>query len=99
MRLELTRSGGIGGLSETRSIDTGALEAPEAREVERLASQVDLAGLARRSPVRGRGADRFQYDLVVEAEGRRSEVSVAEDAAPPELDELVEWMLRQPDRG
>ncbi len=99
MRLELTRSGGIGGLSVTRSIDTSALEAPKARELERLASRVDLAALAQRSPLRGRGADRFQYDLVVEAEGRRSQVTVAEDVVPPELDELMGWILRHPDTG
>jgi hypothetical protein len=99
VRLELTRSGGIGGLSVTRSIDTSALEAPKAQEVERLASQLDLAGLARRSPLRGRGTDRFQYDLSVEAGGRRYQVTVAEDVAPPELKELLAWMLQHPDTG
>ena len=94
MRLELTRSGGIGGLSVTRSIDTSALQASQAQEVERLASQLDLADLARRSPLRGGGADRFQYDLSVEAEGRRYDVTLAEDVAPPELKELLAWMLQ-----
>jgi len=99
VRLELTRSGGIGGLSETRSIDTSALEEPKAQELERLASRADLAALAQRSPLRGRGGDRFQYDLTVEAEGRRSQVTVAEDVVPPELDELIKWMLEHPDTG
>ncbi len=83
----------------TRSIDTSELEAPKAKELERLASQVDLAGLARRSPLRGQGADRFQYDLMVEADGRRSQVTVAEDVVPPELDELMQCMLRHPETG
>ncbi len=83
----------------TRLIDTSALEAPMAAEVEHLASKLDLAGLARRSPLRGRGTDRFQYDLSVEAGGRRYQVTAAEDAVPPELKELVAWMLQHGDTG
>jgi Emfourin len=97
VRLELTRSGGIGGLNVTRSIDTSALEAQQAQEVERLASQLDLADLARHSPLRGRGADRFQYDLSVEVEGRRYDVTLAEDVAPPELKELLAWIVQHDD--
>jgi hypothetical protein len=99
VRLELTRSGGIGGLSLTRSIDTNALATPESQEVERLAAQLDLAGLAQRSPLRGSGGDRFQYDLSVDEQGRRYQVTAAEDVLPPELKELFAWMLDHPDTG
>ena len=81
-------------MNVTRSIDTSTLEAPQAHEVEHLISQLDLADLARRSPLRGGGADRFQYDLSVQAEGQRYDVTLAEDVAPPELKELLAWMLQ-----
>jgi hypothetical protein len=99
MRLELIRSGGIGGLSVRRSIDTSKLEAPKAQEVERLVEQLDLDDLSGRSPLRGEGADRFQYDLSVEAEGRQRRVTVAEAEGPAELQKLVAWVLEHADAG
>jgi hypothetical protein len=99
VQLELIRSGGIGGLSVSCAIDTGALDAPNAQEVERLVERLDLDDLSRRSPMRGGGADRFQYDLSVEAEGRRHRVTAAEDVAPAELKELLAWMLEHGDTG
>ncbi len=89
----MTRSGGIAGHSLSRSIDTSELEAPQVEEIERLVERVDLDDLARRSPLRGAGADRFQYDLSVEAGGREHRLTVAEDAAPSELKDLLAWLL------
>ena len=88
----------MAGLSLSRSIDTSELEAPQAEEVERLLDRLDLDDLARRSPLRGAGADRFQYDLSVERDRRRHRLTVAEDAAPPELRELLAWVLEQADK-
>jgi hypothetical protein len=87
----------VAGLSLSRSIDTGELEAPEAEEAERLVDRLDLDDLARRSPLRGGGADRFQYDLSVERDRRRHRLTVAEDAAPPALRQLLAWVLEHAD--
>jgi len=42
------------------------------------------------SPARGTGADRFQYDLAIEDEGGRRELTVSEDQMPDELRALVD---------
>ena len=40
--------------------------------------------------MRGKGADRFQYDLVIEDESGRQELTVSEDKMPDELRSLVD---------
>jgi hypothetical protein len=95
VRLELIRSGGIAGLEERRSLDTAALEPNEAQEVEELVATADLDELVRRSPIRGRGADRFQYELRVEREGREQLVTVSEDQIPVRLEALFERIRKR----
>ena len=75
MRLELTRSGGIGGLSETRSIDTSALEAPEAQELERLV----FAGRSRRSRAALPAARSRRRSIPVRPHGRGRGPAVSGD--------------------
>ena len=95
MRLELTRSGGIAGLLTRRSLDTDRLPAEERTAVEELVARANLEEVARRSPVRGRGADRFQYDLRVKRGEREERVVVAEDQASPELRAVVQRVLER----
>jgi hypothetical protein len=95
VRLELIRSGGIAGLEERHSLDTAALEPNEARELEELVAMADLDELVRRSPIRGRGADRFQYELRVEREGRERLVTVSEDQIPVRLEALFEQIRKR----
>ena len=93
-------SGGIGGLSVTRLIDTSALEAPMAAEVEHsrfeaptwpVSPGVHLCAAAAPIDSSTTSASR--------REGRRYQVTAAEDAVPPELKELVAWMLQNGDTG
>lgn len=95
MRLELTRSGGIAGLQKRRSLDTEALSSDDASELERLVSELDLEDLERRSPIRGRGADRFQYDLHVKRQGGEHRVVVSEDEVPASLKAVLDQVLRR----
>jgi hypothetical protein len=60
------------------------------REIEALVEKADLPALLAESPVRGKGADRFQYDLVIEDESGRRELTVSEDKMPDELRSLVD---------
>jgi hypothetical protein len=94
VRVELTRSGGLAALQQTIAVDTEELPEEEARHLETLVGQADIETLAQRSPFRGRGADRFQYDLVVSDGGARHEVTASEDAASTELRALVDWLIR-----
>jgi hypothetical protein len=83
----------MAGLERTASVDTDRLAADEAGRLRELVERADLEGLARRSPLRGKGADRFQYDLRLSDEAGTHEVTASEDAAPPELRELIKWVL------
>ena len=42
------------------------------------------------SPIRGKGADRFQYHLAIEDESGRRELTVSEDQIPDGLRALVD---------
>ena len=55
-----------------------------------MVEKANLPALLGDSPVRGKGADRFQYDLVLEDENGRRELTVSEDKMPDELRSLVD---------
>ncbi len=55
-----------------------------------MVENADLPKLTADSPARGSGADRFQYDLAIEDEGGRRELTVSEDQMPDELRALVD---------
>jgi hypothetical protein len=73
--------------------DSAELPESEAERLQTLVEAIDLDDLAQRSPLRGRSADRYQYDLLVSDKGKRREITASEDAAPPELRALVDWLL------
>jgi hypothetical protein len=83
----------MAGLELKASVDTERLSPDEAGRLRELVERVDLEGLSRRSPLRGKGADRFQYDLRLSDDAGTREVTASEDAAPPELRELIAWVL------
>lgn len=96
MRIEVRRSGGFANIGSTVSLDSNDLAESEVRRLKELLDAARIDDLAARSPIRGRGADRFQYDLIVTREGGLRHVTVAEDALSPELREVIDRVL---DRG
>ncbi len=95
----MTRSGGFAGLSVRAALDTAELEPGDAQALQALVDGVDLDELARRSPLRGTGADRFQYDLTVTDGDRQRRVLASEAAAPPELRALLDRVLSSGSAG
>jgi hypothetical protein len=95
-RISFRRSGGLfaGDRLET-TVDLDELPEEEADGLERELSRVDLDELARGSPLRGQGADAYQYDLAVERRGETREVTVDETALPDELRPLVDRLTRR----
>jgi hypothetical protein len=89
-KLELTRSGGFAGISQSAELDSGELGADEAAEVERLFD--DLAGGAGTTEAPG-GADRFQYDLALERGGERRQVTVGEGQMTRDQRALVKRLM------
>jgi Emfourin len=91
LRIELTRSGGYAGLTtKLGELDTAELPESEARELEDLVSKANVPALAAASPIRGGGADRFQYELTIEGPDGRHELAISEDRIPDELRPLIE---------
>jgi hypothetical protein len=54
-----------------------------------------MASLAAASPMRGKGADRFSYELTIEDEAGRRHVAVSEDRVPEELQPLLDRIRAQ----
>lgn len=92
MRIDLTRSGGYGGLTVRSSVDTAELEPEEAQALETLVDEVDWASLAGPAPTPGT-ADRFSYRLTVTGADGQSEVVVGEASMTPALRRLVDDVL------
>jgi hypothetical protein len=57
--------------------------------------RADLPALAAASPMPGKGADRFQYELTVEDAGGRHELAMGEDSVPDELRPLIDRLNRR----
>lgn len=87
-RIELTRTGGFGGLRLDGAVDVGALPPEQAAAVTDLVERVDLDALERQ-PVQQALPDEFRYDLTVVRGGRRHHVVVGDRGAPPELRALL----------
>ena len=91
LRIELTRSGGYAGLTKKLGeLDTAELPEDEAREIEELVRKAGAPALAQASPMQGRGADRFQYELTIEGPDGRHELVMSEDKVPDELRALMD---------
>jgi emfourin len=103
-RIELVRSGGFAGLSLRAAVDTAVPDDPDAAWFARALEGLDLSRLAARDDtvVEGSGGplprpgqpDRFHYDLAVDSDDGRQELSFGETAVPealrPVVDRLVE---------
>ena len=76
-------------------LDTAELPDADAREIEELVTSADVPALEEASPMRGSGADRFQYDLVIEDEAGRRELTMSEDKIPKELRPLIDRLRAQ----
>lgn len=54
-----------------------------------------MPALAKASPMRGKGADRFQYDLTIEGRDGRHQLAMSEDRIPDELRPLIDRVRAQ----
>ena len=87
MRIEFVRSGGLAGMSVRLVLEGGDLAAGEREALERLIAGARFFELPPR--IVAARPDAFQYDLAIEAGGRRHEVRVSDPAAPPGLKPLL----------
>jgi hypothetical protein len=93
MKIRFRQTGGFAGLSRGCDLDAAALPRAEADELARLLAAAKLETL---KPARARGADRQQYDLVVEREGEAAlEVRFDDGALTDELARLVAFLRKR----
>jgi hypothetical protein len=93
MRLQLTRSGGFGGLRHAASVDDEALSPADRDELHRLVAEAGLWSLPPEPAAPEPPApDRFRYRITAQDGARRHEVRAAEEAMPEPLRALVRWM-------
>ncbi len=93
MHVDLTRSGGLAGLTMAVSVDTARLPPDTAGVVDAALGQADLAGLAARPRRAAPGADRYQYDLTIERDGECHSLSFPETDVPAELRPVIDALV------
>jgi hypothetical protein len=93
MRVTFERTGGFAGISMTKVVDTATLPENEANQLRQLLDAADFFHLPATITSTSRQADRFQYHLTVEDNGKQHTVEVSEQAAPETLSPLLEWLM------
>jgi len=90
MKVRFRQSGGFAGLVRGAELHTASLPGPEAAELERLVAAAKLAAAKRTAAP---GADRQQYEIVVECEGApRVEARFGDAALTEEIAALVAFL-------
>jgi hypothetical protein len=92
-RIEFRRSGGLfaGNQLETE-LELGQLDPDRQRQLRQALSELDIAQLARRSPLRGPGADAYQYDLTIDDGHTRHQLTATATAMPTQLRPLIDLL-------
>jgi hypothetical protein len=93
VRIQLKRSGGFAGLTRTAEVDSEELPEEAAHRVRQLADEGRLDELAAREPERPSGADRYQYELVVEGDEAERRILMHDGAIPDDLRPLVDQLI------
>ena len=94
------RTGGLfAGNVLATSVSMDELDDEQQQTLHRYLEQANLAALAERSPITGRGADTYQYTVTVDDGARRSEVTVTQTAVPDNLRPLIEWLEQRATRS
>lgn len=91
----MTRSGGVAGVQLHGEIDTTTLAADDAAQVEELVDNLGLTGLSHKRERHGGPPDRFEYQLVIERDGERHEVTIGESEVPESLRPLIDRMMAE----
>ena len=99
IRVSVVRTGGIGGMKRTASLDTESLDEGRAAELRRLVEQANIAHVSEPTIRATRDRDRFHYTLTVQHGAFQHCLTFAEERTPEQLQPLLEmvWREGQPD--
>ncbi len=92
MRVTLQRTGGFTGIPLIKSIDAASLSASEVTHLQHMIEQVRFFELPASMPSKPQ-PDRFEYQIIIEQDGRKHSVTAPEQALPSELKALVDWVM------
>jgi len=92
MHILFERTGGFAGLKLKASLDAESLPPPQARRLRKLLQESRFFELTLRLDASAPRPDRFQYRLTVENNNCVHTVQASEDAIPPEMRPLLDWL-------
>ncbi|MBZ5495311.1 MAG: hypothetical protein LAP85_02830 [Acidobacteriia bacterium] len=92
MRILFERTGGFAGLKIKAALDAESLPPRQARQLQKLLEASHFFDLPLRLETAVPRPDRFHYRLTVENANCIHTVQASEDAVPPEMRPLLEWL-------
>lgn len=92
MRVTIQRTGGFTGIPMTKSIDSAAMSLDEANQLRQMVDAADFFELPSVIPFTSQ-PDRFQFQIIVDQDGKKHSVSCSETAIPPRLKPLLTWLM------
>lgn len=93
MKIHFERSGGFAGMILSADIDAASLSDTERQALSLLVADSQFFALpAKIANPETSGADRFNYRITIESEGRTHTVETSEGAAPASLVPLLDWL-------
>lgn len=91
MRFNFVRTGGFAGMRIAATIDSDSLTDDEAQTLQSELQQANFFNLPEQIKSLA-GADRFQYEIVVEVGGKKHRVETGEADMPEALQPLVQHL-------
>ena len=95
MRISFERSGGFAGITMKTAVDEEDLAPGEAQKLRQWVEETDFFNLPGKIISRSPQPDRFQYELRLEEKGRQHTVTMSEEAMPPKLKPLIQWLMEK----
>lgn len=92
MKICFKRTGGLAAISLSVTLDTDSLPAEDSGRLHNLINAVSLFDQPDFMRSATPGADRFHYEIKLEAEGRVKTIEIDESAVPEILRPLLEYL-------
>jgi hypothetical protein len=92
MKITFETTGGLVGITTTKTFDTINLSADQANNLSKLVNLSNFFNLPTSIAYSGPARDFFHYNISIESNGKKHSVNVDEPAAPPKLKPLIQML-------